>query len=81
MKRLKKISTMPGELEYVEVELEHNDAEDMIELSVLDSAQIKSERRCVECGYEPLKSQEGIIFCQKCGTAYKVFQDKVYEVI
>lgn len=80
MKRLRK-ATMPGELNYVQVRLDHNDAEDMIELSLLDAAQIKSEKHCVECGYEPLQAQEGIIYCQKCGTSYKIFQDKVYEII
>ena len=81
MRRLKKLSTMPGELDYVEVELEHSDAEDMIELKELDAAQVKTELHCIECGYEPLKTQEGIIYCQKCGTSYKVFQNKVFEII
>ena len=72
---------MPGELHYVEVRLDHHDAEDMIKLPELDAAQVKSEHHCIECGYEPLQTQEGIMYCQKCGTAYKVFQNNVYEIV
>ena len=81
MKHLIKKATMPGEKNYIDVELTHNDAEDMVQLNELDAASIKSERKCVECGYKPLKTKEGIIYCQNCGSSYKVFNDNVFEIL
>lgn len=81
MRHLIRQATIPGEKNYVDVELTHNEAEDMIQLNELDSATVRSERKCVECGYEPLKTREGIIYCQNCGSSYKVFKDRIYEIL
>ena len=80
MKRLKK-AIRPGELDFVEVELHPEDAEELIQLKELDAAMITGKEQCPKCGYAPLQYQEGYIYCQNCGGAYKSFNDEVYEVL
>ena len=80
MKRLKK-AVQPGELDYVDVEINPNDAEKLIQLQELDAASVTGKNKCPKCGYAPLQRQEGFIYCQNCGGAYKSFNDEVYEVL
>ena len=80
MKRLKK-AVKPGELDYVKVEINPADAENMIQLTELDAAMVTGKGQCPKCGYAPLQHQEGFTYCQNCGSAYKPFDDEIYEVI
>ena len=77
MKRLVAITN--GDLEYVNVEVNPNDGENLLPLKKLDSADVKNNR-CPECKYSPLEEQEGYLICKNCGNAYKVFDNQVFLV-
>ena len=72
MKRLVAITN--GDLEYIDVEINPLDGEDMIPLKELDSSDVKNYR-CPECKYSPLTDKEGYLVCKNCGTAYKIFDE------
>lgn len=78
-KRLIKAITN-GELADVNVDFNVNDAEHMIPLKSLDSADVKTDT-CPECRYSPLSRKDGIKFCKSCGATFKIFNGEVFELI
>lgn len=78
MKRLVAITN--GDLEYVDIDVIPNQGEDLIELKSFDSTDVKTNT-CPECKYSPLVNKEGFKVCKNCGSAYKVFDNKVYLVV
>ena len=80
MRRLTREGFTAGDFDRVRAVPLLTGTETLVELKALDSADVRSGR-CPYCGYSPLTKTRDVTWCKACGTAWRIMDSHVYELL